>query len=107
MAMLLETIERGEVVSPAASKEMIALMKREQHRDGIGRAIVDTEMATKAGALDRLRSDIGIIYTKTGRIVMAITCDDMPDIVWSEDNPGYLMLSRLSRILIESLGRAR
>lgn len=106
MATLLEKLERGEVISPAASKEMLALMKREQHRDGIGRAIVDAEMATKAGALDRLRSDVGIIYTKQGRMVMAITCDDMPEIIWSEENPGYMMLSRLSRILIEGLAKA-
>jgi beta-lactamase class A len=105
MATLLEKIERGQIINPAACKEMIDLMKREQHRDGIGRAITDTEMATKAGALDRLRSDVGIIYSKQGRVVMAITCDDMPEIIWSEENPGYLMLSRLSRILIEGLGK--
>lgn len=105
MATLLEKLERAQIVNPAFSKEMIDLMKREQHRDGIGRAITNTEMATKAGALDRLRSDVGIIYSKQGRIVMAITCDDMPEIVWSAENPGYLMLSRLSRILIDGLGK--
>jgi len=105
MATLLEKLERGEVVNPAAAKEMITLMKREQHRDGIGRAIGDVEMATKAGALDRLRSDVGIVYTKRGRIVMAITCDDMPEIIWTEENPGYLMLSRVSQLLIDGLGK--
>jgi beta-lactamase class A len=105
MATLLEKLERGEVVNPAAAKEMITLMKREQHRDGIGRAIEDVEMATKAGALDRLRSDVGIVYTKRGRIAMAITCDDMPEIIWTEENPGYLMLSRLSQLLIDGLGK--
>jgi beta-lactamase class A len=105
MAALLEKLERGEVINPAASKEMIVLMKHEQHRDGIGRAIADVDMATKAGALDRLRSDVGIIYSRRGRIVMAITCDDMPEIIWTEENPGYLMLSRLSQILIDGLGK--
>jgi beta-lactamase class A len=105
MATLLEKLERGEIINPAASKEMIALMKREQHRDGIGRTITDVDMATKAGALDRLRSDVAIIYGKRGRIVMAITCDDMPEIIWTEENPGYLMLSRLSQILIDELGK--
>src|ERR1051325_7065586 len=37
MVTLLEKLERGEVVSRAASKEMLALMKREQVHDGIGR----------------------------------------------------------------------
>jgi len=105
MVSLLERLERGEAVSPSASKEMIALMKREQHRDGIGRALAGLEMATKAGALDRLRSDVGIIYSKRGRIAMAITCDDMPEVIWTEENPGYLMLSRLSQTLIDGLGK--
>ncbi len=61
-------------------------------------------MATKPGALDKLRSDVGILYTKRGRIAMAITCDDIPEADWTVDNPGYLLLSRLSLILIEGLG---
>jgi len=105
MVTLMEKLERGEVINPAASKEMLDLMKREQHRDGIGRAIAGIEMATKAGALDKLRSDVGIIYSKRGRIAMAITCDDMPEVIWTEENPGYLMLSRLSQILIDGLGK--
>ena len=51
------------MVSKEASKEMIALMKREQSHDGIGRTLNGVEMATKSGALDRLRSNVGIIYT--------------------------------------------
>ncbi len=105
MVTLMEKLEHGEVINPAASKEMLDLMKREQHRDGIGRAIAGIEMATKAGALDKLRSDVGIIYSKRGRIAMAITCDDMPEVIWTEENPGYLMLSRLSQILIDGLGK--
>jgi beta-lactamase class A len=105
MVTLMEKLERGEVINPAASKEMLDLMKREQHRDGIGRAIAGIEMATKAGALDKLRSDVGIIYSKRGRIAMAITGDDMPEVIWTEENPGYLMLSRLSQILIDGLGK--
>ena len=37
MVVLLEKLERGEVISPAASKEMIELMKREQGTDGLWR----------------------------------------------------------------------
>ncbi|HJZ68431.1 MAG TPA: serine hydrolase [Blastocatellia bacterium] len=105
MVTVMEKLERGEVINAAASKEMIALMKREQHRDGVGRALAGVEMATKAGALDQLRSDVGIIYSKRGRIAMAITCDDMPEVIWSGENPGYLMLSRLSQILIDGLAK--
>ena len=105
MVMIVEKLERGEVVSKEASKEMIALMKREQSHDGIGRTLNGVDMATKSGALDRLRSNVGIIYSKRGRIAMAITCDDMAEIDWTDDNAGYLMMSRLSLILIDGLGK--
>ena len=103
MVMLLEKLERGEVVSPAACREMIAILKREQDGKNIGRALKGVEMATKSGALDRLRSDVGIVYSKRGRIAMAITCDDMPETDWTVDNPGHLLLSRLSLLLIDGL----
>lgn len=103
MVLLLEKIERGEVISPAASKEMIELMKREQSRNGIGRTQRNVPMATKYGALDRLRSGIGIIYSKDGRIAMAITVDDMQETNWSVDNPGYLLMSRLSQLLLQGI----
>lgn len=104
MVLLLEKLERGEIVSRKASAEMINVLKRQQYHEGIGRTLRGVEMATKPGALDKLRSDVGILYTKRGRIAMAITCDDMPETDWTVDNPGYLLLSRLSLILIEGLG---
>jgi len=103
---LLEKLERGEVINAAASKEMIELMKREQVRYAIGRSLWDVPMASKYGALDRLRSAIGIIYSKKGRIAMAISCDDMPDVMWSIDNPAYVLMSELSEILVNGLGKS-
>jgi beta-lactamase class A len=105
MVALLEKLERGEVVSPAASREMIELLKRQQFHDGIGRSLKGVTVANKPGALDALRSDVGVVYTPRGRIALAITCDDMPEVVWTPDNPGLLALDRLSSILIEGLGR--
>lgn len=103
MVLLMEKLERGEIVSNAASKEMIDLMKREQARYAIGRDLWDLPMASKYGALDHLRSAIGIIYTKKGRIAMAITCDDLPEINWSIDNPAYILISQISEILVDGL----
>ncbi len=105
MVRILEKIDAGEIVNKAAAKEMIDLMKREQVRYAIGRTIWDVPMASKYGALDNLRSCVAIVYSKRGRIAIAITVDDMPEVNWSVDNPGYLLMSRLSSILIEELGR--
>jgi len=103
MVQILEKLERGEIISKEISQQMIDLMKNEQARYAIGRDLWDLPMASKYGALDRLRSAIGILYTKKGRIAMAISCDDMPEIMWSVDNPAYLLMSRLSEILVDHL----
>lgn len=105
MVLVMEKLERGEIVSPAVSKEMIELMKREQGRNAIGRSLWNVPMASKYGALDRLRSAVGILYTRNGRIAMAISCDDMPETMWSVDNPAYLLISRLSEVLADGLAK--
>ncbi len=103
MLMLIEKMERGEVVSPDASREMIKILKRQQDHNGIARRIGETPVANKAGALDHLRSDVGIVYSKGGRIAIAITCDDIPQVDWSSDNPGLLLIAKLADILVAGL----
>jgi len=105
MVLVMEKLDRGEIISPAVSKEMIELMKEEQARYAIGRDLWDVPLASKYGALDRLRSSIGILYTKNGKIAMAISCDDMPEVMWSVDNPAYILMSRLSEVLVAGLGK--
>ena len=105
MVTVLERLERGEVISPAASKEMLELMKREQGTNGIWREQWRVPKATKSGALDALRSNVGIIYHPRGRIAIAITCNEMPEVKWTVDNPALLLMSKLSEILIDGLGK--
>ncbi len=107
MVEILAKLDRGEIINAAASKEMLNLMKREQARYAIGRTIADVPMASKYGALDRLRSCVALVYSKHGKIAIAITVDDMPEVNWSVDNPGYLLISRLSLILIDGLASSR
>jgi beta-lactamase class A len=105
MATIIEKLERGEIVSPAVSKEMIDLLKREQGTNGIWRNLWRVEKATKSGALDALRSNVGVIYHPRGRIALAVTCDDMPEPDWTPDNPALLLMSRLSELIIDGLGK--
>jgi len=103
MVQIMEKLERGEIVSKEASKQMLDLMKREQGRNSIGRDMPGVPMASKYGALDALRSCVAILYTKQGKIALAITVDEMPEVLWSVDNPAYLLMMRLSSILAEDL----
>ena len=104
MVTMLERIERGEIVSPEASKEMIAVLKRNQDNTGIVRRLNGIPVAHKTGALDALRADVGIVYAKTGRIVLAIYVDGMAKPDWSPDNAGSVLIGDVAKMIVDGLG---
>ncbi len=105
MVTILEKLEKGELVSPEASKEMLAVLKRCQDATGIRRRLGGMTVANKTGALDALRSDVGIAYSNGGRIAMAITVDGIPAIDYSPDNPGSLLIADLAKLLVDGLAK--
>jgi beta-lactamase class A len=104
MASMLERIERGDAVSSESSKEMIAVLKRNQDNTGITRRLDGISAAHKTGALDALRADVGIVYAKSGRIAMAIYVDGMAKPDWSPDNPGSVLIGDVAKMIVEGLG---
>lgn len=90
-----------------SSKEMIAVLKRQQDQDGIRRKLQDLTIANKTGSLDALRSDVGIVYSPRGRIAMAITCDDIAKPDYGPDNPGAVLIGNLAVILVDGLAPAK
>lgn len=105
MVKLLEGLYKGTVVSPAASKQILEVMRRQQFKDGIGRRFPDrVPVMSKSGSLDALRSDVGLIYVpQQGKFAIAITVDDMPRIDYSPDNVGSLLISELTGYLLTGL----
>ena len=105
MVSILERLERGEIVSPEASREILAILKRCHDDTGVRRRLGDVPIANKTGALDALRSDVALVYAKGGRIAMAITVDGMPKVDYSPDNVGSLLIADLARMLVDGLAR--
>ncbi len=106
MAKLLEMLHAGEIVSPAASQEIIEVLKRQQYKDGIGRRFTDSadiEVASKSGALDALRSDAGLVYHPKGVVSIAVTVDGMSKTDYSPDNAGNLFIGELTEALLAEL----
>jgi beta-lactamase class A len=103
MVALLEKLERGELVSPEASRGMIAILKRCQDDTGMRRRLGGIAVANKTGALDALRSDAGIAYSKGGRIAMAITVDGMPNVDYTPDNAGSILIADLAKFIVDGL----
>lgn len=103
MVRLLEMLDKGELVSPEASREMVAILGRQQYTDGIGRHADGYTVASKSGALDALRSDAGIVSNKTEKYALAVTVDGMARTDYSPDNIGNKLISDLTALLIEKL----
>ena len=103
MVTLLGKLHRGEVVSPEASKEMLAILGRQQFKNCIGRYLGPYRVMSKSGSLDALRSDVGLVITPRGPIAMAITVDGMPWVDYSEENPGLALVGRLAAIIADKL----
>ncbi len=103
MVTILGKLYRGELVSKAASEDMIAVLKRQRDHNCIGRDMKGVTIASKSGSLDHLRSDLGIVYSKGGPIAMSITVEGIPEIDYTPDNPGDLLISSLSEILVQEL----
>jgi hypothetical protein len=80
-------------------------------------AFAQTDQAVKQAALDqRVRVEVrqfkGKVslfaknrYHPRGRIALAITCNEMTEVNWTVDNPALLLMSRLSEILVDGLGK--
>jgi beta-lactamase class A len=105
MVTILERLERGEAVNAEASKEMLAILKRCRDDSGIRRRMAGVPVANKTGALDALRADVGIVYSKGGRIAMAITVDGMAKADYTPDNPGCLLIAELAKMLVDGLAK--
>lgn len=103
MVMLLEKLHRGAVVSAAASQQMLAVLARQQYKDGIGRFMGARKVMSKSGALDALRSDVGIVEMPHGPIAIAITVDGMPWVDYTPENPGLTLIGRLAAAIADNL----
>jgi beta-lactamase class A len=107
MVVILEKLYRGQLVSKAASEEMINVLKRQRDLQGVGRDMRDTVVASKSGALDHLRSEVAIVYSPHGPVAISITVNNIPVVDYGVDNPGNLLISKLSEILVEELAPAK
>ncbi len=103
MVRLLAMLDKGEIINAAASKEIVSILRRQQYTDGIGRHLDGYQVASKSGALDALRSDVGIVTRKAEKYALAITVDGMQKTDYSPDNIGNVLISDLTALLLEQL----
>jgi beta-lactamase class A len=73
LATLFEKLARGEVVSREASAEMIAILKRQKHNEGIPSGLpTGIDVAHKTGEITRIHHDAGIVYAKRPYVLVVL-----------------------------------
>lgn len=108
MRLLFEKLYRGELVDAEASREMISILRHQRDRDQIPRYLVGpewtgVEIAHKTGALNRVRNDVGIVFTPEGDVVLSLFAQESEDQNWTPDNEASLALARLAEALLKHL----
>jgi beta-lactamase class A len=80
----------------------VDMLKNQSDREGIPRYLGDLTVASKGGAVDASRSDVGIVYAKNGPIVISAYTYDNKDQSWTPDNSGRLLIAKLSKAIVDA-----
>ncbi len=59
-------------------------------------------IASKSGALDDLRNDVGLIDTPSGTIAFAAFAYNSKDRQWTPDNEAHITLAKMARAVYDA-----
>lgn len=88
---------------------MLTMLRNQFYRDGIPRYIEGLDssesgsaIANKTGAVDEARSDVGLVASKNGLIVISAFTYDNADHSYSSDDEGDVTIAKLSRAIVRA-----
>jgi len=94
---MLEAIERGSIVSKESRSEMTTIMRRQQAGARRIPHFLDVPVAHKTGDSGVIANDVGMIYARSGTVVMAFFVNGIRhDYAETEDRIG-----RVSRLIVD------
>lgn len=109
MGAAMASIEQCEVGEPQLCRTMIGIMKNQQYRNMVPHYLEtqDTSeqgsfVADKVGALDDVRNDVALVYTKAGPIVISAFTWDNKDTSWLMENDAELLIARMAKMIVDS-----
>jgi beta-lactamase class A len=111
---LVAMLAREELVSPAASREMLAILGRQRYLEQAPRFIAYRPYAgdfglpqpikifNKTGMINGLRADAGLVTIDPDvRIAYSVVSDTGPDDTYRQEHPGDVVNALIGRILVE------
>ncbi len=120
MGTLMLRIARRELLTPAACDQMLDILGRQQLKEPLVRDIEEFDnddaptdplapfaLASKGGAVEGVRNEVGLFTTPRGRYVLSVFTNDSKDPRFHPNNEGVVLIGRVSRLVYEAWGRAR
>jgi serine-type D-Ala-D-Ala carboxypeptidase (penicillin-binding protein 5/6) len=102
MVSLLEKLDRGEIVSPEASRQTIDLLYACEDKTMLARDLPDSvKIAHKSGAVTNSRTNAGLIDTASGRIAICVLTTANADQSWGDDNRAHQLIGRIARAAVD------
>jgi D-alanyl-D-alanine carboxypeptidase (penicillin-binding protein 5/6) len=104
---LLTLLQSEQLVSPTASKHMLAHLKHCQDKTKITRLLPPgTEVAHKSGYVSSSRCDAGIIMSPSGPIAVCVLTDKIEDRSMGDDNKADLLCSHVAKEAFDYFNQA-
>lgn len=113
---LLCQMAKGELVSPSASAEMLAILRQQHYNTMLTGDFppyyLDCEetgeeeliwVASKSGSMNACRNDGGIIHTPYGEYVLVLMNKDFDDIIEYSDHPSIRYGAKVSRMFLDQV----
>ncbi len=109
MAAVMEHIERCDLKDAKLCQAMLYMLRNQQYRNCIPHYLESQDtseelslIANKTGSLDEVRNDVGIVYSKTGPIIISAFTYDNQDQSWNAENAGEMLIARMAKAILDA-----
>ncbi len=107
MVRLLSQLDKHELVSPDASRQMYEHLLACQDKPRLARSLPkNTKVALKTGSVSAVRNGAGIIESPSGHIAVCVLTSNNKDQSWEEDNAAELLCAEITRLAYEHFNPA-
>ena len=107
MIRLLSQLDKQELVSPDASRQMYEHLLACQDNPRLARSLPkNTKVALKTGSVSAARNGAGIIESPSGHIAVCVLTSNNKDQRWEEDNAAELLCAEITRLAYEHFNQA-
>jgi len=109
MGEAIASLHRCDLGDKDLCTTMIDIMKSQDYRNMIPHYIESSDttehpsaIADKLGALDDVRNDVALVYTKNGPLVISAFTWDNKDQSWTMENEAELLIARMAKVIIDT-----